>query len=349
MSIVDWGGVPPAANGISPSHEELDTLDAAAREWMAQLDMFNEANGDQGDTLRALAALSLAPQEERGARDLQDGEIAGLSPEGSDEGEVGYGGGVSEETDADELGEVDEESDNVIASSFADVAFTWHPSAPGADGAGGSYFIDERGQLVVRPTAQLDYWSRTYYEPLLNKTDGQALLCSVDATVEATLSLAFTLHPRAQFDQAGVLVRVDERTWCKAGVEYVDGAPRLSCVVTNDGFSDSSTHPWDVWDEDTSSTSLRLRVHKLLPGDTQGPALVVEAAPYMEGDAVGSSPSGFSSVRIASLRSADLPWEMGAFCFAPLAQDGSLARFHYVRLGGKMHAAHPSNALAMAG
>ena len=34
------------------------------------------------------------------------------------------------------------------------------------------------GALDVRPTAGLDYWSRTYYEPVLIKHDAQPLLAS---------------------------------------------------------------------------------------------------------------------------------------------------------------------------
>ncbi len=53
------------------------------------------------------------------------------------------------------------------------------------------------------------------------------------ALEEVTITTAFTLQPRAQFDQAGVIILVDNDIWVKAGIEYVDGAPRLSCVVTN--------------------------------------------------------------------------------------------------------------------
>ena len=37
------------------------------------------------------------------------------------------------------------------------------------------------------------------------------------------------------------MILVDARTWVKAGIEFVDGTPRLAMVVTNDGFSDWST------------------------------------------------------------------------------------------------------------
>ena len=35
-----------------------------------------------------------------------------------------------------------------------------------------------------------------------------------------------------RYDQAGAMVRVDERHWIKTGVEYLDGRPRFSVVVT---------------------------------------------------------------------------------------------------------------------
>ena len=49
---------------------------------------------------------------------------------------------------------------------------------------------------------------------------------------EATITTSFTLKPKEQFDQAGIMVVVDENVWVKAGIEYTDGFPNLSCVVT---------------------------------------------------------------------------------------------------------------------
>ena len=80
------------------------------------------------------------------------------------------------------------------------------------------------------------------------------------------------------------MIAVDENAWVKAGIEYTDGAPRLSCVVTNDGgFSDWSTQPWVNWDDVAGATSIRVRVSKLRPGSAQGPALVFETAPWVDG------------------------------------------------------------------
>ena len=56
------------------------------------------------------------------------------------------------------------------------------------------------------------------------------------------MEVTFELTPVRQFDQGGLFVRFDKEHWIKAGIEVVDGTPRLSCVVTN-GHSDWSTQP----------------------------------------------------------------------------------------------------------
>ena len=222
------------------------------------------------------------------------------------------------------------------AIDFHSPTLQWEPNAPD------TWKLLPDGGLWVKPMAQRDFWSRTFYQPLLVKHDGQVLVCPVEAN-EATLSLAFTLIPKAQFDQAGAMVLVDEKTWVKAGIEYCDGVPRLSCVVTNEGFSDWSTQSWKEWDG--NCTSLRLRLHKESPGTEQGPALVVEAAPFHPGDDA-DSPGDFAFIRIASLRSAK-PWKMGVFCFAPMEQQGCEATFHYMKLGPKVASSHDADASHM--
>ena len=91
--------------------------------------------------------------------------------------------------------------------------------------------------------------------------------------------------------------------------------------------------------------SLRFRVHKVLPGEAQGPAVVFEAAPYAEGD-TASTPAEWSFVRIASLRSGDKPWRMGPMSFAPVSA-GCTTTFHHIRLGPKEGAVHSGDASEM--
>lgn len=189
--------------------------------------------------------------------------------------------------------------------------------------------ISEDGStLEIYPDTGRDYWARTFYQPLLVKSDAPGYLAEVPAATEVTMEVSFTLFPVEQFDQAGLLVLVDGDTWVKAGIEYCDGKPRLSCVVANDGFADWSTQA-------IQSTSLRLRVHKLLPGPEQGPAMIMEVA--------SADADDWSFVRIASLRSGDKAWKMGPFAACPMEQRGGRAEFRSVRLGPKLALTHSSD------
>ena len=179
--------------------------------------------------------------------------------------------------------------------------------------------------LVLVPRPNKDYWQRTFYKPLLQKDDAPRFTAPVSADAEATLEVSFSLEHKAQFDQAGAFIHVDETHFVKAGIEVVDDIPRLSVVVTN-GYSDWSTQPWPVAD-------LRVRIHKLNPGSEQGPAVVVEAFD-----------SEWKMIRIASLRPPQgRPWHLGVFAAAPVAQIGCKATFHSVRLGPKLPTVHDSD------
>ena len=56
------------------------------------------------------------------------------------------------------------------------------------------------------------------------------------------------------YDQAGIMVRLDEERWLKAGIEWSDGVPMLGSVLTL-GQSDWSTGPYS-----SDPTNLWLRV-----------------------------------------------------------------------------------------
>ena len=120
---------------------------------------------------------------------------------------------------------------------FDDDRLYWHNGAPL------SWSIERENRsgtttLKISPNPTRDYWSRTFYTPLLVKHDAQTYLADTRWDEEIAMTTAFTLQPVSQFDQAGIMVRVDDDCWVKAGVEYTDGVSRLSCVVTNEGYSD---------------------------------------------------------------------------------------------------------------
>ncbi|NQW92083.1 DUF1349 domain-containing protein [Curtobacterium sp. VKM Ac-2861] len=97
---------------------------------------------------------------------------------------------------------------------------------------------------VLRVTAVegSDAWRTTSYGFVHDSE--HALVQPLDGSfsVEASFVLDYT----EQFDQAGLFLRVDERNWIKAGVEFSDGTPQLGAVVTRD-FSDWSVAPVPEW------------------------------------------------------------------------------------------------------
>ncbi|MFI2609475.1 DUF1349 domain-containing protein [Kitasatospora sp. NPDC018616] len=96
--------------------------------------------------------------------------------------------------------------------------------------------------LLVTTRPRSDFWRTTSYGFV--RDDGHALLTGFPpgSATEITFVADFT----ALYDQAGLLIRVDPRTWIKAGVEMSDGLPHLGAVVTR-GVSDWSLAPVPDW------------------------------------------------------------------------------------------------------
>ena len=96
--------------------------------------------------------------------------------------------------------------------------------------------------LLVTAARGSDLWQTTYYG--FQRDTGHALLAPFHPgqAVEyrsCSTTTCCTTRP-------GLLVRVDERTWVKAGVEISDGVPQLAAVVTH-GVSDWSTSEVADW------------------------------------------------------------------------------------------------------
>lgn len=83
-----------------------------------------------------------------------------------------------------------------------------------------------------------DFWQRTYYG--FRNANAPALLFDRDDNF--TMSVTVQAEYEVLFDQAGVIVWVDDDNWIKASVEYENETfSRLGAVVTNTGYSDWST------------------------------------------------------------------------------------------------------------
>ncbi len=82
--------------------------------------------------------------------------------------------------------------------------------------------------LTVTAEAGTDFWRQTHYGYV---TDSGHLF-GADMTGEFDLSVVVSGAYAAQYDQAGAMIRLDDRHWIKTGVEFVDGRGRFSTVVT---------------------------------------------------------------------------------------------------------------------
>ena len=103
---------------------------------------------------------------------------------------------------------------------------------------------DDAGLYVVTDAGS-DFWQETFYG--FKRDSGHFYGFRTDGDFTAQLRV------RGQFkelyDQAGIMVRIDETRWMKAGIELSDGRAMLSSVVTT-GQSDWATNPYEGNPED---------------------------------------------------------------------------------------------------
>jgi regulation of enolase protein 1 (concanavalin A-like superfamily) len=106
--------------------------------------------------------------------------------------------------------------------------------------------------LVIEPEAGTDFWRKTHYG--FEADSGHFLSAAVSGDFVMTAKVKFL--PIHQYDQAGLMVRVDGTCWVKTSVEYErDEPPKLGVVVTNRGHSD-----WSVQNFDRTRNELWLRI-----------------------------------------------------------------------------------------
>jgi regulation of enolase protein 1 (concanavalin A-like superfamily) len=98
----------------------------------------------------------------------------------------------------------------------------------------------DQGRLQVATGAKTDFWRITHYGFVRDNGHFYYEKRGGDFTVQVRIEAQYD----ALYDQAGIMVRLDPANWIKAGVEYTDGSPHFSAVVTRD-FSDWSLLPID--------------------------------------------------------------------------------------------------------
>ena len=117
------------------------------------------------------------------------------------------------------------------------------------------------GNLDVETDEATDFWRETHYG--FTRDTGHFFGFSTGSAFTAQLRVRGDYQ--TLYDQAGIMVRLDETRWVKAGIELSDGRAMLSSVLT-DGRSDWTTGPYeydprDFWMRATVADGvLRLQV-----------------------------------------------------------------------------------------
>jgi len=92
--------------------------------------------------------------------------------------------------------------------------------------------------LALATDEATDFWRHTFYGFVGD--NGHAFLKPVSG--DFTASAIVTGEYEQLYDQAGLMLRIDERNWIKTGIEFTDGLMHFSVVVTRE-VSDWSVIP----------------------------------------------------------------------------------------------------------
>jgi uncharacterized protein len=92
--------------------------------------------------------------------------------------------------------------------------------------------------LHVTTGQNTDFWRVTHYDFI--RDDGHVFYQNISGDFVA--SLRFSGKYQHLYDQAGLMLRSDEKNWIKTGIEFDDGKQKLSAVVTRE-VSDWSVIP----------------------------------------------------------------------------------------------------------
>ncbi len=152
--------------------------------------------------------------------------------------------------------------------------------------------------LEIFTNARTDFWQKTHYG--FQRDDGHCLLTSHAG--DFCLATHVEFRPQTQYDQCGLIVRIDQANWIKVATEFENAAvSRLGSVVTNLGYSD-----WATQDIASTHHTMDYRISK------NGQDFLLE-----------HSYDGLTwqQLRITHLHQAAERYEIGVYACSPIGQD----------------------------
>ena len=96
----------------------------------------------------------------------------------------------------------------------------------------------ESDRITATSGAKTDFWRHTHYGFV--RDNGHFFWQQIEGNF--TVDVKISGEYRDLYDQAGIMLRLDESNWLKCGIEFFDGIQHLSAVVTRD-YSDWSVVP----------------------------------------------------------------------------------------------------------
>lgn len=116
--------------------------------------------------------------------------------------------------------------------------------------------------LLVTTDPGTDFWRQTHYGFVCDSGHHFGVRVPGEFTAQVEVVGGFA----DQYDQAGLMVRMDAERWVKCGIEHVDGQTTMSAVVTH------AVSDWSMTSLTPAPRSLGLRLRRA------GDALTVEYA-----------------------------------------------------------------------
>ena len=101
-----------------------------------------------------------------------------------------------------------------------------------------SFEIKNETEIIVKSSPNSDYWRKTHYGFI--RHNGNFFYKKIKGNF--TISVDFQGKYEELYDQAGIMLKINEKEWIKTGIEFVDEIQKASAVVTNE-HSDWSVIP----------------------------------------------------------------------------------------------------------